>query len=44
MAVQLTMSAWLALEVVEEAVLTEVIGRPYADYAAHTKRLVPLLW
>ena len=29
---------------VEEAVLTEVIGRSYADYAPHTKRLVPGLW
>jgi protein-S-isoprenylcysteine O-methyltransferase Ste14 len=29
---------------VEEAVLTQVIGRPYTDYAAHTKRLVPGLW
>jgi hypothetical protein len=26
---------------VEEAVLTEVIGRAYTDYAAGTKRLVP---
>jgi protein-S-isoprenylcysteine O-methyltransferase Ste14 len=29
---------------VEEAVLTEVIGRPYTDYAARTKRLVPGVW
>ena len=29
---------------VEEAVLTEVMGRAYADYAARTKRLVPGLW
>ncbi len=29
---------------VEEAVLTEVIGRAYMDYAARTKRLVPGLW
>jgi protein-S-isoprenylcysteine O-methyltransferase Ste14 len=29
---------------VEEAVLTEVIGRGYTDYAARTKRLVPGLW
>ncbi len=29
---------------VEEAVLTEVIGGAYADYAEHTKRLVPGLW
>jgi protein-S-isoprenylcysteine O-methyltransferase Ste14 len=29
---------------VEEAVLTEVMGRPYTDYAARTKRLVPRLW
>jgi protein-S-isoprenylcysteine O-methyltransferase Ste14 len=29
---------------VEEAVLSEVIGRSYADYAARTKRLVPGLW
>jgi protein-S-isoprenylcysteine O-methyltransferase Ste14 len=29
---------------VEEAVLTEVIGRAYTDYAAATKRLVPGLW
>jgi protein-S-isoprenylcysteine O-methyltransferase Ste14 len=29
---------------VEEAVLTRTLGRPYADYAAHTKRLVPGLW
>jgi protein-S-isoprenylcysteine O-methyltransferase Ste14 len=29
---------------VEEAVLTEVIGRAYADYAARTNRLVPGLW
>lgn len=29
---------------VEEAVLSEVIGRAYADYAARTKRLVPGLW
>jgi protein-S-isoprenylcysteine O-methyltransferase Ste14 len=29
---------------VEEAVLTEVMGRPYADYMTHTKRLVPGLW
>jgi protein-S-isoprenylcysteine O-methyltransferase Ste14 len=30
--------------VVEEAVLTEVLGRAYLDYAAGTKRLVPGLW
>jgi protein-S-isoprenylcysteine O-methyltransferase Ste14 len=29
---------------VEEAVRTEIMGRPYADYAARTKRLVPSLW
>lgn len=29
---------------VEEAVLTEVIGRAYTDYVARTKRLVPGLW
>jgi protein-S-isoprenylcysteine O-methyltransferase Ste14 len=29
---------------VEEAVLTKVIGRAYTEYAAHTKRLVPGLW
>ena len=29
---------------VEEAVLAEVIGRAYTDYAARTKRLVPGLW
>jgi protein-S-isoprenylcysteine O-methyltransferase Ste14 len=29
---------------VEEAVLTEVLGRAYADYAARTKRLVPGVW
>ena len=29
---------------VEETVLTEVMGRPYADYAARTKRLLPGLW
>ena len=29
---------------VEEAVLTEVMGRAYTDYAARTKRLVPGLW
>jgi protein-S-isoprenylcysteine O-methyltransferase Ste14 len=29
---------------VEEAVLTEVIGRAYAVYTARTKRLVPGLW
>ena len=29
---------------VEEAVLTEVMGPPYANYATHTKRLVPRLW
>ena len=29
---------------VEEAALTEVIGRAYTDYAARTKRLVPGLW
>jgi len=29
---------------VEEAVLTEVTGRAYADYAARTKRLVPGVW
>ena len=29
---------------VEETVLAQVIGRPYADYAARTKRLVPGLW
>lgn len=29
---------------VEEAVLTEVMGRAYTDYAARTKRLVPRLW
>ncbi len=29
---------------VEEAVLTEVIGRTYTEYSAHTKRLVPGLW
>jgi len=29
---------------VEEAVLTEVIGRAYTDYAERTKRLVPGVW
>jgi protein-S-isoprenylcysteine O-methyltransferase Ste14 len=29
---------------VEEAVLAEVMGRAYTDYAARTKRLVPGLW
>ena len=29
---------------VEEAVLTEVMGKAYTDYAARTKRLVPGLW
>jgi len=29
---------------VEEAVLTEVIGRAYMDYAARTKRLMPGVW
>jgi protein-S-isoprenylcysteine O-methyltransferase Ste14 len=29
---------------VEEAVLTRALGQPYADYQAHTKRLVPGLW
>jgi protein-S-isoprenylcysteine O-methyltransferase Ste14 len=29
---------------VEEAVLTEVMGEAYTDYAARTKRLVPGLW
>jgi protein-S-isoprenylcysteine O-methyltransferase Ste14 len=29
---------------VEEAALTEVIGRAYTDYAARTKRLVPGVW
>jgi protein-S-isoprenylcysteine O-methyltransferase Ste14 len=29
---------------VEEAVLTEILGRGYADYATRTKRLVPGLW
>jgi protein-S-isoprenylcysteine O-methyltransferase Ste14 len=29
---------------VEEAVLTEVMGRAYTDYTARTKRLVPGLW
>ncbi len=29
---------------VEEAVLTEVIGRAYLDYAARTKHLVPGSW
>ncbi len=29
---------------VEEAVLTRVMGQPYIDYAARTKRLVPGLW
>ncbi len=29
---------------VEEAALTEVMGRAYTDYAAHTKRLVPGVW
>jgi len=29
---------------VEEAVLTSTLGRPYAEYRAHTKRLVPGLW
>jgi protein-S-isoprenylcysteine O-methyltransferase Ste14 len=29
---------------VEEAVLTDVMGRAYTDYAAHTKRLVPGVW
>jgi protein-S-isoprenylcysteine O-methyltransferase Ste14 len=30
--------------VVEEAALTEVMGRAYSDYAARTKRLVPGVW
>jgi protein-S-isoprenylcysteine O-methyltransferase Ste14 len=29
---------------VEEAVLTSVLGQPYADYRTRTKRLVPGLW
>jgi protein-S-isoprenylcysteine O-methyltransferase Ste14 len=29
---------------VEEAILTEVMGRSYTDYAAITKRLVPGVW
>ena len=29
---------------IEEAVMTEVLGRAYTDYAASTKRLVPGLW
>jgi hypothetical protein len=29
---------------VEEAVLTEVMGQTYEDYAARTKRLGPRLW
>ncbi len=29
---------------VEEAVLTSVLGQPYADYRLRTKRLVPGLW
>ena len=29
---------------VEEAVLAEVMGRPYSEYMTHTKRLVPGLW
>jgi protein-S-isoprenylcysteine O-methyltransferase Ste14 len=29
---------------VEEAVLTSVLGQPYADYRMRTKRLVPGLW
>lgn len=29
---------------VEEALLTDVMGRAYVDYAARTKRLVPGLW
>ena len=29
---------------VEEAVLAEVMGRDYTDYAARTKRLVPGVW
>ena len=29
---------------VEEAVLTEILGRAYSDYAARTKRLVPGVW
>jgi protein-S-isoprenylcysteine O-methyltransferase Ste14 len=29
---------------IEEAVMTEVLGRAYTDYAAGTKRLVPGLW
>ncbi|HTT54043.1 MAG TPA: isoprenylcysteine carboxylmethyltransferase family protein [Streptosporangiaceae bacterium] len=29
---------------VEEAVLTGVLGQPYADYRTRTKRLVPGLW
>jgi protein-S-isoprenylcysteine O-methyltransferase Ste14 len=29
---------------VEEAVLVEVLGRGYADYATRTRRLVPGLW
>ena len=27
-----------------EAVLTRVLGQPYADYRLRTKRLVPGLW
>jgi protein-S-isoprenylcysteine O-methyltransferase Ste14 len=29
---------------VEERVLTSTLGRPYAEYRTHTKRLVPGLW
>ncbi|MGE5357679.1 MAG: methyltransferase family protein, partial [Bacteroidales bacterium] len=28
----------------EEALLTQELGRPYTDYASHTRRLVPGVW
>jgi protein-S-isoprenylcysteine O-methyltransferase Ste14 len=42
--VVLPLASLLPRIAVEEAALTRVLGRPYAEYCARTKRLVPGLW
>ena len=43
-AVAVPVAAMLRRIGVEEAALTETLGRPYELYRTHTKRLVPGLW
>jgi protein-S-isoprenylcysteine O-methyltransferase Ste14 len=46
LAILLVLPVWVLIHriLVEEALLTKVMGRSYTEYAARTKRLVPGLW